>query len=171
MHSRHDRLVELIMTEVAAHHSLWITGESRDDAVPILMLSVAAAMVAVVTTTAEATAQPTTGYTAVWRPGTGAQWWRSSMTTDEFKAQDDTYFKQGLRIRSLAIRGGRFTAVWQSGTGARFWRSGMTTDEFKAQDDTATSSRGCASPRSISTTAASRPCGSQAAARNFGARA
>ena len=104
-------------------------------AVLIPMLGVAAAMVAVVTTTAEATAQPTTGYTAVWRPGTGAQWWRSSMTTDEFKAQDDTYFKQGLRIRSLAIRGGRFTAVWQPGSGAQFWRSGMTTDEFKAQDD------------------------------------
>ncbi|MBM3647145.1 MAG: M23 family metallopeptidase [Alphaproteobacteria bacterium] len=77
-----------------------------------------------------------TGYAAVWRPGTGTQWWRSGMTVDEFKAQDQTYFNQGLRIQSLAIRGGRFAAVWRPGDGAQWWRSGMTIDEFKAQDQT-----------------------------------
>ena len=41
---------------------------------------------------------------AVWRPGTGTQWVRWGMTGDEFKAQDTTYFQQGLRIQNFAIR-------------------------------------------------------------------
>ena len=74
------------------------------------------------------------GFAAVWRTGSGTQWWRAGMTRDEFKAQDQAYLKQGLRIKSLAVRDGRFTAVWQPGSGAQWWRSGMTLDEFKAQD-------------------------------------
>jgi len=97
----------------------------------IPMLAAAAALVAFVMPPAVAAAQ---GYAAVWRPGSGAQWWRSGMTEDEFKAQDLTYFNQGLRIRSLAIRGGRFAAVWQPGSGTQWVRWGMTGDEFKAQD-------------------------------------
>ena len=31
------------------------------------------------------------GYAAVWHPGSGTQWVRSGMTSDEFKAQDKTY--------------------------------------------------------------------------------
>jgi hypothetical protein len=58
------------------------------------------------------------------------------MTFDEFKAQDDTYFKQGLRITSLVIENGKFTVVWQTGTGTQWVRAGMTFDEFKAQDTT-----------------------------------
>jgi hypothetical protein len=72
----------------------------------------------------------------VWRPGTGAQWVRWGMTGDEFKAQDTTYFGQGLRISALAIRDGRIAAVWRPGTGAQWVRWGMTGDEFKAQDTT-----------------------------------
>ena len=64
------------------------------------------------------------GCAAVWRPGSGTQWWRSGMTAAEFKAQDTTYFNQGLRIQSLAIRNGRFTAVWRPGSGTQWWRSG-----------------------------------------------
>jgi murein DD-endopeptidase MepM/ murein hydrolase activator NlpD len=100
-----------------------------------LMLGVAAGVAAVITPTAEATAQQT-GYAAVWRPGSGVQWWRSEMSVDEFRAQDETYFKQGLRITSLATRSGRFTAVWRPGNGVQWWRSGMTANEFKTQDDT-----------------------------------
>ncbi|WP_421998525.1 M23 family metallopeptidase [Reyranella sp.] len=77
-----------------------------------------------------------TGYAAVWRPGSGAQWWRSGMTADEFKAQDKTYFDQGLRIQSMSLKGGRFTVVWRPGSGAQWWRSGMTVDQLKAQDKT-----------------------------------
>src|SRR5262245_3771241 len=75
------------------------------------------------------------GLAAVWRPGTGTQWCRSGMTGAQFTAQDTTYFNQGLRIRSLAIRNGKFAAVWQPGTGVQWWRSGMSVDQFKAQDD------------------------------------
>ena len=73
---------------------------------------------------------------AVWRPGTGTQWVRWDMSGDQFKAQDTTYFGQGLRVASLAIRAGRLAAVWRPGTGAQWIRWGMSGDEFKAQDTT-----------------------------------
>jgi biotin carboxyl carrier protein len=74
------------------------------------------------------------GYVAVWRPGTGAQWVHAGISTDEFKAKDLAYFKQGLRIASLVVRGGRFTAVWRPGTGAQWVHWGLSADAFKAQD-------------------------------------
>ena len=52
---------------------------------------------------------------------------------DQFKAQDDTYFKQGMHIAALEIDNGRFAAVWRPAA-ARTWRSGMTGAEFEAQD-------------------------------------
>lgn len=76
------------------------------------------------------------GYATVWRPGSGAQWWRSGMTEAEFKAQDLTHFNNGLRVRSLAIHNGRFAAVWQPGTGTQWIHWGLTGDQFKAQDTT-----------------------------------
>jgi murein DD-endopeptidase MepM/ murein hydrolase activator NlpD len=100
----------------------------------LLSLAAAASLFAFVMQPAGAAAE--TGYAAVWRPGGGAQWWRSGMTADELKAQDKTYFDQGLRIKSLALRNGRFAVVWQPGSGAQWWRSGMTVDELKAQDKT-----------------------------------
>jgi hypothetical protein len=75
-------------------------------------------------------------YAAVWQPGGGAQWWRSGMSFDEFKAQDKTYFDQGLRLEAVAIKSGKYAAIWRPGTGAQWWRSGMSLDEFKAQDKT-----------------------------------
>ena len=107
---------------------------SRGMAMRAILILAVAGLVALVLQPAGAAAE--SGYAAVWRPGSGAQWWRSGMTADEFKAQDKTYFDQGLRIKSLAIRGGRFTAVWQPGSGAQWVRWGMTPDEFKAQDQT-----------------------------------
>ena len=73
---------------------------------------------------------------AVWRPGSGTQWVRWGMSGDEFKAQDTTYFGQGLRVTSLAIRDGRIAAVWRPGSGTQWVRWGMSGDEFKAQDTT-----------------------------------
>jgi murein DD-endopeptidase MepM/ murein hydrolase activator NlpD len=58
------------------------------------------------------------------------------MTGDEFKAQDTTYFNQGLRITCLEIEGGRIAAVWRPGAGTQWVRWGMSGDEFKAQDTT-----------------------------------
>ncbi len=102
--------------------------------IPMLTLAAVASLFTFIMQPADAAAE--TGYAAVWRPGGGAQWWKSGMTADEFKAQDQTYFNQGLRIKSLAVRNGRFTAVWQPGSGAQWWKSGMTADELKAQDQT-----------------------------------
>ena len=75
-------------------------------------------------------------FAGVWRPGSGTQWVRWGMSWDEFKAQDRTYFDQGLRVTSLAIRDGRYAAVWRPGAGAQWIRPGMSGDEFKAQDTT-----------------------------------
>ena len=74
------------------------------------------------------------GLAAVWRPGGGTQWWRSGMTADEFAAQDGVYFGQGLRIRCLSIRNGRFAAVWQPGDGTQWVQWGLTAEAFAAQD-------------------------------------
>ncbi len=76
------------------------------------------------------------GYVPVWRSGSGAQFWRSGMSIDEFKAQDKTYYNQGLRLADVSIAGGKFTALWRPGSGAQWWRSGMSSDEMKAQDKT-----------------------------------
>lgn len=76
------------------------------------------------------------GYAAVWRPGSGTQWVKAGVSADEFKTQDLAYFKQGLRLVSLAVRDGRFTAVWQPGSGTQWVRWDMSEDEFKAQDKT-----------------------------------
>lgn len=74
------------------------------------------------------------GLAAVWRPGGGTQWWRAGMSADELVAQDRVYFDQGLRIRCLAIRNGRFAAVWQPGEGTQWVHWGLTADSFAAQD-------------------------------------
>ena len=73
---------------------------------------------------------------AVWRPGSGTQWVRWGMSGDDFKAQDTTYFAQGLRVSTLEIEGGKIAAVWRPGTGTQWVRWGMSGDEFKAQDTT-----------------------------------
>jgi len=73
-------------------------------------------------------------YTALWRPGTGAQWWKPAMSYDEFKAQDKIYFDQGLRIVALELQGGKYTAVWRPGSGTQWWKPALSYDEFKAQD-------------------------------------
>jgi hypothetical protein len=73
-------------------------------------------------------------FAAVWQPGSGAQWARWGMTADQFKSWDKIYFNQGLRIKSLAIRNGRFTVVWRPGSGTQWVRWGMTADDFKSAD-------------------------------------
>jgi len=75
-------------------------------------------------------------FSAVWQPGSGTQWVRWGMSGDDLKAQDATYFNQGLRITSLAVRDGRLAAVWRPGSGTQWVKWGMSGDEFKAQDAT-----------------------------------
>lgn len=75
-----------------------------------------------------------TGYSAVWRAGSGAQWWRAGMTVDELKAADTTHFGNGLRLTSLSMRGGRYTALWQPGSGTQWWQGGKSISEIEAKD-------------------------------------
>ncbi|MBY5161916.1 M23 family metallopeptidase [Salsipaludibacter albus] len=75
-----------------------------------------------------------TAIAAVWQPGTGEQRVRWGMTGDQFKDQDTTYFNRGLRLRSLALRGGRMAAVWRPGSGEQRVRWGMAGDQFRDQD-------------------------------------
>lgn len=74
------------------------------------------------------------GHLAVWRPGSGTQWVKAGVTADEFKAADEDYFRQGLRLVSLAVRGDRITAVWQPGSGTQWVHWGLSAADFKAKD-------------------------------------
>jgi Bacterial tandem repeat domain 1 len=78
----------------------------------------------------------TDAFAAVWRPGSGAQWVRWGMSSDDFKAQDTTYFTQGLRVTSLVIKSEKLAAVWRPGSGVQWVRWGMSGEDFKAQDTT-----------------------------------
>ena len=83
-----------------------------------------------------ARANASRAYSAVWQPGTGAERWKTGMSMNEFREQAQTYYDQGLRIKSLAVRDERFVAVWRPGDGAEWWSSGMTMNEFKEQAQT-----------------------------------
>lgn len=73
-------------------------------------------------------------YTAVWRPGSGAQWAHPGLSWADFKTQDTTYFNQGLRIVDFEIEAGKYTGVWRPGSGAQWIHPSLTWAEFKAQD-------------------------------------
>jgi hypothetical protein len=71
------------------------------------------------------------GYTGIWRPGEGAQWWRSGMTWSEFKTLDAEHFKQGLRLQAVDKHNSRIMAVWRPGSGGQWCRSMKNFAEFK----------------------------------------
>jgi hypothetical protein len=73
-------------------------------------------------------------YLAVWRAGTGTQWWVTGLSYDDFKAKDKHYFDQGLRLICLRVRDGKFTGVWHPGSGAQWWVTGLSYADFKAKD-------------------------------------
>jgi cellobiose-specific phosphotransferase system component IIB len=74
-------------------------------------------------------------YTAVWRPGTGGQWWRSGMDTSTFKQEVEAQEKQGRLIYTLDRNDQHhIIAVFRTGSGGQWWRSGMSWNEFKKQD-------------------------------------
>ncbi|MDG4823240.1 hypothetical protein O7635_15395 [Asanoa sp. WMMD1127] len=75
------------------------------------------------------------GITAVWRPGSGAQWVHPALSIGALELLDDIYYNQGLRLAELDRDGDEFYAVWRPGTGGRFWRTNFATwDDFKNQD-------------------------------------
>ncbi len=73
-------------------------------------------------------------YTAVWRPGSGGQRWRSGMSIEEFKAQEAQYIKEGWRIAAFDIQSGEVFAVWRPGTGVEKWWTGISSAELKDRE-------------------------------------
>jgi len=73
-------------------------------------------------------------FAAVWRPGSGAQWWKSGMTAAEIEAQDQTYFNRGFALTALAIESGKYAAVWQPGSGAQWWSHSRCAVDLKTED-------------------------------------
>ena len=73
-------------------------------------------------------------FAPVWRPGSSTQWVRWGMSGDDFKAQDTTYFDQGLRITLLTSENGKLAAVWRPGSGAQWWSSRRCVVDFRTED-------------------------------------
>jgi murein DD-endopeptidase MepM/ murein hydrolase activator NlpD len=73
-------------------------------------------------------------YTGVFRSGAGAQWWRTRLSAEDFKAEDQAFFDRGLRITDLEVEGGRYTGVWRPGSGAQWWHGALAYQDFKALD-------------------------------------
>jgi hypothetical protein len=72
--------------------------------------------------------------TAVWRPGSGAQFWAALEPEAKFKALDKSHSENGLRLRVLQVDDGAFSAVWQPGAGAQHWQSGMSLSAIEKLD-------------------------------------
>jgi hypothetical protein len=73
-------------------------------------------------------------YYAVWREGTGAQFWRVGLGFDALVIEDATFLSQGLRMSLLRRNSERLLAVWRAGSGQVFWHTGLDADEFKHKD-------------------------------------
>ena len=106
---------------------------SRGMAMRAILILAVAGLVALVLQPAGAAAE--SGYAAVWRPGSGVQWWRAGMTVDELTAQDKTYFDQGLRINRWQSAAAGSRRCGSPARVRRWGRCGMTFDELKAQDE------------------------------------
>ncbi|QQQ74168.1 hypothetical protein IOD16_23450 [Saccharothrix sp. 6-C] len=68
-------------------------------------------------------------WAAVWRPGSGAQHWRSGIPSwTDFKNQNQVYFDQGLRLVDVVVNADDdITGVWRAdqGTAGQVWQSGL----------------------------------------------
>lgn len=74
-------------------------------------------------------------YTAVWRPGSGAQRWRMGMTTKQLESESLERFRAGQRISCIERRDdGQIWAVFHPGQGAQWWRSGMSWNQLRTED-------------------------------------
>jgi hypothetical protein len=72
----------------------------------------------------------------VWRPGTGAQFWKTKLTFAQLKQADEDFVKKGLRMVDLVHENGDgYTALWRAGSGKVRWVAGVSSaTEFKAFD-------------------------------------
>jgi hypothetical protein len=73
--------------------------------------------------------------TAVWRPGSGAQFWEAGLTFSELKAKTTAHGTNGLKLRLIARYGSdynRYMGVWRPGTGNWFWHVGLSFDQWES---------------------------------------
>ena len=75
-----------------------------------------------------------TGTAGVWRPGNGGQFTQRALSWNDFKASNQTYFDQGLRLVDLEIANGKYTGVWQTGSGAQWINPGLPWEDFKTKN-------------------------------------
>lgn len=86
------------------------------------------------------------GYLAVWRPGTGAQWWRSGMSSGQFVQEEKDMRSRGFRIRSVDVytykascgtlcteSRHQYTAVFEPGSGTQRFHYGMSNSAFASR--------------------------------------
>jgi hypothetical protein len=72
-------------------------------------------------------------YAAIWRPGTGAEYFFSGSVSDAAD-KDRQFFGEGLRLVSLSLHANGVLCVWHPGSGAQRWQSGMSLEAFKTLD-------------------------------------
>ena len=78
--------------------------------------------------------EPTVKYAAVWRPGSGAQWFHPHLTSQAFHDLDQQYFNEGLRLKNTPVWS--ICGLWVPGIGAQWVHLGLSHDEFHDQDQT-----------------------------------
>src|SRR5437773_11291 len=91
-------------------------------------------------------------YLAAWRQGSGAQWWVTGISYDDFKAKDKAHFDEGLRLVCLRVVDGKFTV---SGIQAAAHSGGSPASitPISKPRTKLTSTKACACTTSKSTTA------------------
>lgn len=62
----------------------------------------------------------------VWRPGKGAQRWRTGLSFEQLKAEDEAQVAKGRRMIDLTEeRGDGYTALWRESSAATRWVAGL----------------------------------------------
>jgi len=74
-----------------------------------------------------------TNYLAVWRPGSGAQYWVHRPDYNDFKAKDLGTFNQGLRLVNTAGAAMQLHRRVASGGGRAMVGHGLSYADFKAR--------------------------------------
>ncbi|WP_438711033.1 hypothetical protein ACSTS3_21225 [Aquimarina muelleri] len=73
-------------------------------------------------------------YTAVWRKGSGGQWWKTGLTLEQLKENNSYYMKNGYRIHDFEFINGKYTVVWRASSDWQVLSVGMSLEEFKEKD-------------------------------------
>src|SRR5262249_16867490 len=70
-------------------------------------------------------------YSAVWRSGSGTEWFAGGENSGDFFALNAGHHEKGFSLASLYTYDGRWRGVWRPGTGAQPIWDGMKEDELE----------------------------------------